>query len=133
MKSIFHLLAVALTAGGQTGGGLRFADLFGSSPIPDEVGIQIKVTTNGTSPGSGKTVTVHYALADQPDLSVAQVSEADAEQVLDLPDAVTTTRVYTLPVIKVSQRYLYLWFDNDDLTADAALVVEPTINGSNCC
>lgn len=131
MKSIFNLLAVALSASAQSGGGLRSLDLFARSPIPDEVGIQIKVTTGATAPGGGKTVTVNYALADQANLSVAQLGEAKATQVLALPNAITTTRIYTLPVIKASQRFLYVWFDNDALTGGATLNVQPTVNGSN--
>lgn len=130
MKSVTHLLAVALTAAQQSGGGLRSIDL-NFVPVPNEVGIEIKVTTNGTAPGSGKTITAHYALAGELGLSVAQLSEADSEQVLELPDAATTTRIYTLPVIRAAQRFLYVWFDNDALAAGAALSVEPIINGAN--
>ncbi len=131
MKSTINLLAVALTAGAQSGGGLRSLDLFGRAPIPNQVAIAIKLTTGAIAPGSGKTVTVHYALATQPGLSVAQLIEADATQVLDLPNAVNTTRVYTLPVIHIGQRYLYVWFDNDALAGGATLTAEPIINGSN--
>lgn len=131
MKSIFHPLAVALTAAAQTGGGLRSIDLFSRSPIPDQVAIAIKVTTNGVAPGAAKNLTVHYALSTQPNLTVAQLADADAEQVFELPNAVTTTRIYTLPTIVVGQRYLYVWFDSDELAGGAALTVTPTINGSN--
>lgn len=131
MKSVINLLAVALTAAQQSGGGLRSLDLFARAPFPDEVAIALKITTNGTAPGASKTVTVHYALAPQDGLSVAQLSEADATQALDLPNAADTTRIYTLPVIACGQRYLYLWFDNDALAGGAALTVTPTINGSN--
>lgn len=130
MKTVFNVLAVALTAGAQTGGGLRSIDLFGRSPIPEQVAIAIKVATNGVAPGASKNLTVHYALATQPNLSVAQLSDADAEQAFVLPNAVNTTRVYTLPTLICGQRYLYLWFDNDALAGGAALNVQPIINGS---
>ena len=131
MKSTINLLAVALTAGAQTGGGLRSLDLFASAPIPNQVAIAIKVSTGAVAPGAAKNLTVHYALATQAGLTVAQLSDADAEQAFELPNAVTTTRVYTLPVITVGQRYLYVWFDNDALTADATVTAQPIINGSN--
>lgn len=131
MKSIINLLAVALTASQQSGGGLRSLDLFATAPIPNQVAIAIKLTTNGTAPGSGKTVTAHYALATQSGLSVAQLSECDAEQVLALPNAINTTREYTLPTIICGQRFLYVWFDNDALAGGAALTVTPIINVSN--
>lgn len=130
MKSTINLLAVALAASAQSGGGLRSLDLFARAPIPEEVAIAIKIVTNGTAPGSGKTVTVHYALATQAGLSVAQLAECDSTQVLALANAANTTRVYTLPVIVVGQRFLYVWFDNDALAGGAALTVEPIINGS---
>lgn len=131
MKSIFYPLAVALTAAAQTGGGLRSIDLFARSPIPDKLAVAIKVTTNGVAPGAAKNLTVHYALATQAGLTVAQLADADAEQVFELPNAVTTTRIYTLPVVVVGQRFLYVWFDNDELAGGATLTVTPIINGSN--
>jgi len=127
MKNIFNLAAVTLTAAAQTGGGLREIDLFARAPFPENVAIGVTVTTNGTAPGSGDTVTAHYALADEPGLTVADLGDADATQDLTLPDAANTKRQYTLPVIVVGQRYLYLWFDNTALAGGAALNVQPKI------
>lgn len=128
MKNIFNVGSVALTATVATGAGLRMIDLFGRAPLPEQAAIELRLVTNGTAPGATKNITAHYALSNTPNLTVAQLGDADSEQTWELPNNANVERIYTLPIVYVGQRYLYIWFDHDALTGGAALTVSPKIN-----
>jgi hypothetical protein len=128
MKTVLNLAPIVFTAAAISGTGLRSVDLFGRSPIPESVGISFRAQGNAVAPGSGKTVTVYYALAPSPNMTIAELGGAASNQELALPAGAGGHAEFTLPVIVAGQRYLYLWFDHTAFDAGAGLTLTPVIN-----
>lgn len=128
IPNIVHLNPIAFTAAAVTGGDLRSIDLLGRAPFPVNVGISFRIQANGVAAGASKTATVSYALSPSPGRTIAQLGNAMSQQVLNLPNGAAAYSENTLPAILPTQRYLYLWFDHDELNADAGFTVTPVIN-----
>jgi hypothetical protein len=111
----------------QTGVHLQTIDLQGALSgtynARDRVAVEVEVVTNGTAPGASRTLTVYYGLSARSSLTAAEMATAASNQVNDLPNAANTTRIYTLPVVYISGRYLYLWFDHTARDASSELTV----------
>jgi hypothetical protein len=121
------------TVTSQTGVNLHEVNLQGTGATGyynrDKVAVEVKVVTNGTAPGASRTLTVYYAFAGDSGLTAAQLATAASNQVLDLANASSTTRIYTLPVVYLSGKYLYLWNDHTARDASSALTVTYRIIG----
>lgn len=117
----------------QSGVSLQEIDLQGIGATGyysrDKVAVEVEVLTNATAPGSSRTLTVYYALAGKAGLTAAELATAASNQVCDLPNASATKRVYTLPVVYISGRYLYLYFDHTARDAGSTLTVTLRIIG----
>lgn len=116
-----------------TGASLQVVDvggyIAGITKQPDKLAVEVSVLTNATAPGANRTVTVYYAFADVATLTAAQAATASSNQVLAIANSITTTRVYTLPVIYISGRYLYLWLDHTARDAGSTLALTVKVIG----
>lgn len=95
----------------------------------DKLAVEVSILTNATAPGANRTVTVYYAFATTGALTAAQMATASSNQVLAVANATTTTRVYTLPVVYISGRYLYLWLDHTARDASSTLTLTVKVLG----
>lgn len=95
----------------------------------EKLAVEVTILTNATAPGADRTVTVYYAFANAGAYTAAQMATAASNQILAVANATTTTRVYTLPVVYISGRYLYLWLDHTARDASSTLTLTVKVLG----
>lgn len=92
-----------------------------------EFSFVIEVLTNGTAPGTDKTLTFYFASTDSPvngaAYTAAELSTASEVYALALEDAGDTRRVYVVPNARSVGPYMHYWFDLTALDGGAALNV----------
>jgi hypothetical protein len=129
----FSLAVTTVTS--ETGLGLQVIDLadnnvgVGANRLATLTSLEFEVRTGGTAPGTSRTVTAYYAFASIGTYTAAEMSTAAASQSLALVNSANTTRVYTLPVVYLGARYLYVWFDHSALDASASFTLIGRVNG----
>ena len=116
-----------------TGTALQIVDLQGIGATgytsKDKLAVEVSILTNDTAPGANRTVTVYYAFATADALTAAQMATAASNQVLAVANSTEVTRVYTLPVVYISGRYLYLWLDHTARDASSTLTLTVRVLG----
>lgn len=116
-----------------TGTALQIVDLLAEAARPydarDKLAVEVSILTNATAPGANRTVTVYYAFAHAGALTAAQMATAASNQVLAVANSTEVTRVYTLPVVYISGRYLYLWLDHTARDASSTLTLTVKVLG----
>jgi len=116
-----------------TGAYLEIVDLGDQSALNasarDKIAVEISILNNATAPGAARTVTAYYGLASVGTYTAAQMATAASSQVLAVENTVSVTRVYTLPVIYMSGRYLYLWFDHTARDSGSVLTLTIRVIG----
>ena len=116
-----------------TGTALQVVDLSGTGSVQyasrDKVSVEVEVVNNSTAPGASRTVTVYYGFASVGTYTAAQMGNNASNQVLSLANSASVTRVYTLPVVYSSGRYLYLWLDHTARDAGSTLAITVRVLG----
>lgn len=95
----------------------------------EKLAVEVSILTNATAPGANRTVTVYYAFAHTGAFTAAQMATAASNQVLAVANTASVTRVYTLPVVYISGRYLYLWLDHTARDASSTLTLTVKVLG----
>lgn len=127
-------VTVAITSvSSVTGAYLEIVDLGDQAALSasarDKIAVEISILNNATAPGAARTVTAYYALASVGTYTAAQMATAASSQVMAVENTASVTRVYTLPVIYMSGRYLYLWFDHTARDSGSVLTLTIRVIG----
>lgn len=116
-----------------TGVSLQIVDLKSTAAAAyydrDKLAIEVAIETNATAPGASRTVTVYYGFAIYGGYTAAEMATAASNQVLAVANTASVKRVYTLPVVYISGRYLYLWLDHSARDASSALTLTIRVLG----
>lgn len=126
-------LVVSITSvSSLTNQALQVVDLLGiggSKTRGDAISVELEVLTGATAPGASRNITVYFGFSNLSTYSATEMATSVENLEIDLVNSASTKQVFSLPVVFVGGRYLYVWFDHSARDAGSTLTLTSRIAG----